>query len=176
MFHYYCIMMKKVKQMKIDEEKVRRLRQETGKDYEFCQKALIKCRNDYDRAVEYIDSYDERFFVRTYRHFMSIGLGEKSYRFIITNNGEDLIDIPLIIPLVICIILPISSIVLAFMILAIMLTDSSMTLDVKKSSAEETNEKIISKPDTEKPKAKPVSPVLNEVTVDEDGYSTVEIL
>ena len=42
---------------------------------------------------------------------------------------------------------------LFFMILAIMLTDSSMTLDVKKSSAEETNEEIISKPDTEKSKA-----------------------
>ena len=162
--------------MKIDHEKVRKLRQETGRDYGFCQKALIKNRNDYDRALEYIKNYNERPFVRSYRHLVSISLGEKSYRCIIENNSENIIDIPLLIPVVLCILLPVPSMIIGFLLLIIMLTNSSMNFQIGKpvQKAEQTVKK---EKKTEKKAAKvpSVSPV-SEVLTDEDGFSRVEIL
>ena len=154
--------------MKTDHEKVNRLRQETGRDYGFCQKALSRNRNDYDRALEYINSYNGRFLVRSYKHLVSILLGEKSYRLIIASQDEEVMDIPLILPIVVCIILPVPSMVLACIMIIIMLTNSSLRLEVESSKQKEKREETDS--EQTEIKAKPV------VTTDDDGYSSIDIL
>lgn len=158
--------------MKTDHEKVNRLRQETGRDYGFCQKALIKNRNDYERALEYINNYDDRFFVRSYKHLVSIWLGEKSYRLILSSPDETMINIPLLVPVVVCIVLPIPSIVIAFLMLLVMLTNSSLRLEVGKP---EPAEKTAAKK-AEKTAKKVKSNIPHTVSTDEDGYSTIDIV
>ncbi|WP_290772707.1 hypothetical protein [Anaerofustis sp.] len=116
--------------MKLDEDKIEMLRYETGRDYGFCEKALIRSRNNYDKALEYIENYDDRYFIRLYKHIVAISFGEKSYRFRINSMDENIMDIPLLIPVILCLIIPIPSIFIALLMILIMITNSSITLDV----------------------------------------------
>lgn len=164
--------------MKLDQDKIEMLREETGRDYGFCQKALLKCRNDYDKALIYIDNYDDRYLIRLYKHVVSITFGEKSYRFKINSMDENIIDIPLLIPVAICIILPVPSVFIGLLMILIMITNSSITLDVINSEDVpiplKRKERLKKKTNKYNKKN---TPIVNHAKIikDNEGYSIIDI-
>jgi len=165
--------------MKLDENKIEMLRDATNRDYGFCQKALNRCRNDYSKALEYIDNYDDRYLIRLYKHVTSISFGEKSYRFRINSMDENIIDIPLLIPVVICLILPVPSVFIGLLMILIMITDSSISLDVINSEEVpipyKRKEKLRKKANINKKNYDTKTNHI-KITKDEEGYNIIDIV
>lgn len=164
--------------MKLDENKIEMLRDATGRDYGFCEKALIRSRNNYEKALEYIINYDERYIIRLYKHIVSISFGEKSYRFKINYMNENIMDIPLLLPILICIIVPIPSIFIGLFLVFIMITNSSITMDLVNS------EDVIIPYKRNKIKKKTNKNINNvntyvnhtKISKDEEGFNIIDIM
>lgn len=165
--------------MKLDENKIEMLRDATGRDYGFCEKALIRSRNNYEKALNYIINYDERYIIRLYKHLASISFGEKSYRFKINYMNENIMDIPLLLPVIICIIVPIPTIFIGLFMVLIMITSSSVTMDLVNSEEitipYKKKEKIKKKTNTNIQKA---NTYVNhtKISKDEEGFSIIDIM
>lgn len=165
--------------MKIDEKKIEQLRTATNRDYGFCERALIKNKGDYNKALDYILNYDDKPVIRLYKNASSILFGEKSYRFKIKFLDENIIDIPLLIPILMCVLIPIPSAFIGALLTIIIITTSSINIEMinneevkKPLQVKKTKKNVTHKIKTTK---KINQEIGTYITKDEDGYNILTI-
>lgn len=157
--------------MKVDLSLVDKLWRETGKDYGFCEKILKKYSNNYEKAKNYILSYDDKAITKIMNNIKNILSGEVKYRLKVYSLDQDaFINISPIFLMTLILIIPKFKYILFAGLIIMIFTGYSMSIEKLCSNTKSEQKKAIIKEDiiTIKQENK-------KVEILEDGYLYMKV-
>lgn len=115
--------------------KIELLRKETGKDYAVCEKALKKSKYDTEKAKELLKKKDK---VNDYTdNIYNYLVGQRCFRFQIKHEKSDIINVPIVIPILILLLLPMRSYVISLGLLLLIVLNCSLCIEINENEAKE---------------------------------------
>ena len=123
--------------MVVKKEDIEKLRRVTKKDYALCEKALKKAKGDYLKAKEYVLLYNENDKGKIADNIASVLIGEKSVKFSICKDNEELFNIPVLVPIIVLLIIPVSAAFVGLCILLLVLLNCSINIRIDEGEKKE---------------------------------------